>query len=57
MIPPDYGVYVNASRAFIGKFKQYCDNVIQYSIDEAWRVFDGFENLYGRGQMKILPAD
>lgn len=51
VIPPDYGLYVNASRAFIGKLKQYCDNVIQYSIDEAWAVFDGFEELYGKGQM------
>lgn len=52
VIPPDYGLYVNASRALIGKLKQYSDNVIQYSIDEAWCVLDGFENLYGRGQMK-----
>lgn len=52
VVPPDYGLYVNASRAFMGKLKQYCDHVIQYSIDEAWCVFDGFENLYGRGQMK-----
>ena len=51
VIPPDYGLYVNASRAFINKLKQYSDNVIQYSIDEAWAVFDGFESLYGRGQM------
>lgn len=49
VVPPDYGLYVKASRAFMGKLKQYCDNVIQYSIDEAWCVFDGFENLYGRG--------
>lgn len=51
VIPPDYGLYVNASRAFMNKLKQYCDHVIQYSIDEAWAVFDGFESLYGRGQM------
>lgn len=51
VIPPDYGLYVNASRAFINKLKQYSDNVIQYSIDEAWAVFDGFETLYGKGQM------
>ena len=51
VIPPDYGLYVNASRAFMNKLKQYCDYVIQYSIDEAWAVFDGFESLYGRGQM------
>ena len=56
VIPPDYGLYVNASRAFIGKLKQYCDNVIQYSIDEAWCVLEGFENLYGRGQMKSFAC-
>lgn len=51
VIPPDYGLYVTASRAMIRKLKQYCDNIIQYSIDEAWAVFDGYEGLYGRGQM------
>ena len=51
VIPPDYRLYVNASRALIAKLKQYTDQVIQYSIDEAWAVFDGFERLYGRGQM------
>ena len=51
VIPPDYGLYVSASRAFISKLKKYTDNVIQYSIDEAWAIFDGFEALYGRGQM------
>ena len=51
VIPPDYGLYVSASRAFIQKLKSYSDNVIQFSVDEAWAVFDGFEGLYGRGQM------
>ena len=51
VVPPDYGLYVAASRAFIGKLKEYCDRVIQYSIDEAWAVFKGFEKLYGQGQM------
>lgn len=51
VMPPDYGLYVSASRAFIAKLKQYTDQVIQYSIDEAWAVFDGYEKLYGRGQM------
>lgn len=52
VVPPDYGLYGKASRAFVSKLKQYSDNVIQYSIDEAWCVLDGFEDLYGRGQMK-----
>ena len=52
VIPPDYTLYVRASRAFIRLLKQYTDQVIQYSIDEAWAVFDGYdEYLYGRGQM------
>lgn len=51
IVPPDYGLYVSASRAFIAKLKQYTDRVIQYSIDEAWAVFDGYEKLYGQGQM------
>ena len=46
VIPPDYGLYVSASRAFIGKLRQYTDKVIQYSIDEAWAVFDGCEKLW-----------
>ena len=33
IIPPDYGLYVRASRAFINLLKQYTDQVIQYSID------------------------
>lgn len=51
VIPPDYGLYVKASRAFLRKIRQYCDKVIPFSIDEAWAVFDGFEELYGHGQM------
>ncbi len=51
IVPPDYGLYVKSSRAFMKILKEYSDNVIQYSIDEAWVVFEGFEKLYGRGQM------
>lgn len=47
VIPPDYGLYVAASRAFIGILREYSDRVIQYSIDEAWAEFDGYERLYG----------
>ena len=57
IIPPDYGLYVTASRAFISILKQYSDKVIQYSIDEAWVVFDGYERLYGRGQMVKFAYD
>lgn len=51
VIEPDYRLYVKASRAFMAKLRQYTDQVIQYSIDEAWAVFDGYEKLYGQGQM------
>lgn len=57
VVPPDYGLYVTASRAFIRSLKEYSDNVIQYSIDEAWVVFEGFEKLYGRGQMVNLAYE
>lgn len=57
VVPPDYGLYVNASRAFINILKRYSDNVIQYSIDEAWTIFDGFEDLYGKGQMVKFAHD
>ena len=57
IVPPDYGLYVSASRAFISKLKQYTDTVIQYSIDEAWAVFDGFESLFGKGQMVKFAHD
>ena len=57
VIPPDYGLYVNASRAFINILKKYSDHVIQYSIDEAWAIFDGFEALYGKGQMVKFAYD
>lgn len=56
VIPPDYGLYVSASRALIGILKKYCDQVVQYSIDEAWTVFDGYERLY-EGQMVSLAHD
>ena len=57
VVPPDYGLYVNASRAFIGRIKKYTDHVIQYSIDEAWAIFEGYETIYGRGQMVKLAND
>ncbi len=57
IVPPDYGLYVKSSRAFMDILKDYSDNVIQYSIDEAWVVFEGFEKLYGRGQMVNLAYE
>lgn len=57
VVPPDYGLYVTASRAFIRLLKEYSDIVMQYSIDEAWMVFEGFEKLYGRNQMVKLAYE
>ena len=57
IVPPDYDLYVQASRSLICKLRQYSDQVIQYSIDEAWVVFEGFEALYGRGQMVKFAHD
>ena len=54
IVPSDYGLYVNASRAFMEILKRYSDNVIQYSIDEAWCVFDGYEKVYGKGREVAL---
>lgn len=54
IVPPDYGLYVKFSRAFMKLLNEYSDNVIQYSIDEAWVVFEGFEKLYGRDRMVKL---
>lgn len=51
ILPPDYSLYVKASRALMDILKNYSDHVIQYSIDEAWVIFDGFESLYGKSQM------
>lgn len=53
----DYGLYVKSSRAFMKILQEYSDNVIQYSIDEAWVVFEGFEKLYGRQQMVKLAYE
>ncbi len=47
VIPPDYHLYVTASRALMELLNKYSDNVLQYSIDEAWAEFEGFEGLYG----------
>lgn len=47
VVPPDYHLYVGASRALMELLRSYSDEVTQYSIDEAWAVFEGFEGLYG----------
>lgn len=47
VVEPDYGLYVEASRHFIGLLRQFSPNVEQYSIDEAWVDMTGTERLYG----------
>lgn len=57
VVPPDYGLYVISSRAFMKILEEYSDKVIQYSIDEAWVVFEGFGKLYGQDQMVNLAYE
>ncbi|MBP9995754.1 MAG: DNA polymerase IV [Lachnospiraceae bacterium] len=47
VVPSDFEVYRRYSKAFMDILNKYSDNVIQYSIDEAWVVFDGYEDVYG----------
>ena len=47
VLPPDYHLYVMASRALMDKLNYYSDNVTQYSIDEAWAEFSGYRFMYG----------
>ena len=45
--PPDYGLYVEASRRMIALLREIAPVVEQYSIDEAWIDLSGTERLYG----------
>lgn len=47
VVPSDFSVYRRYSAAFIEILRKYSGEIYQYSIDEAWVVFDGCENLYG----------
>lgn len=47
VIPPDFHLYVESSQALIELLKRYSEQVVQYSIDEAWADFTGYELLYG----------
>ena len=47
VIPPDYGLYVEASRHFVRMLKEFSPAVEQYSIDEAWVDMTGTERLWG----------
>ena len=47
VIPPDYELYVQASRGFVKMLQQFSPIVEQYSIDEAWVDMTGTERLWG----------
>jgi len=47
VVPPDYGLYVEASRHFVQMLRQFSPVVEQYSIDEAWVDMTGTERLWG----------
>ena len=47
VIPPDYALYVAASRAFVKMLRSFSPAVEQYSIDEAWVDMTGTERLWG----------
>ncbi len=57
IVPPDHSLYAASSEAFMKILREYSDNVIQYSIDEAWIVFEGFEKLYGCDRMVNLAHE
>lgn len=47
VVPPDYPLYVEASRHFVEMLKQFSPKVEQYSIDEAWVDMTGTQRLFG----------
>ena len=47
VVPPDYGLYVEASRHFVQMLRSFSPVVEQYSIDEAWVDMTGTERLWG----------
>ena len=47
VIPPDYQLYVEASRHFVAMLRQFSPAVEQYSIDEAWVDMTGTQRLFG----------
>lgn len=47
VVPPDFEIYVQASRKFIMLLRTISPSVEQFSIDEAWVDMTGTERLYG----------
>ena len=51
VVPPDYPLYVEASRHFVHMLRQFSPQVQQYSIDEAWVDMTGTERLFGSARL------
>ena len=51
VVPPDYELYVGASRHFVEMLRQFSPNVEQYSIDEAWVDMTGTQRLFGDARL------
>ena len=47
VVPPDYPLYVEASRHFVEVLRRFSPAVEQYSIDEAWVDMTGTRRLHG----------
>ena len=47
MVKPDYEWYQYCSKQLRDLLNSYTDCLIPFSIDEAWAVFEGYENMYG----------
>ena len=47
LVPPNYGMYEQCSKAFMEILKEYSDNVEQYSIDEAFVDMSETCHLFG----------
>lgn len=45
--PPDYALYVEASRYFVQMLRRFSPMVQQYSIDEAWVDMTGTQRIFG----------
>ncbi len=51
VVPPDYPLYVEASRHFVAILRQFSPVVEQYSIDEAWVDMTGTQRLFGEPRL------
>lgn len=47
VVPPDYELYVQCSKALTGLLKTYSEDIHQYSIDEAFVNMTGTAGLFG----------